>query len=212
MVVVHPVFDPTTKTWCTDDGAEADSLRALKQMLPAGSKIVGYYPHGSPPTQWPNLADRESGRGQMRSNYAGPKRQLEAHKIQKRLAAQQEPELLITKPNTIVSGFQSSGRVKGQSQHADGSKTADGPSRKVLSSVQSSQTLPRRPTQKVKQVPLTWEVRPKEYWTDKDDKILRSLAMKGDSAAVIGMVLKVTRNAVIGRAHRIGVSLGRVRT
>jgi hypothetical protein len=226
MVVVHPAFDPSTKTWFTLDGIEAASLCELKQKIP-GVKIVGYYPHGAPSTKWPSLSDSQNNecRATMRSNYRGPKRQLEAAKTQARLAQ-------------AVSE-----QVKGKPQHAEGSKTTDGPLRKQLeklttdlvnsgqilplssplvlkklkpekkqlSSVQSRHTLKHRPRQQEKQPETTWEVRPKVSWSKKDDEILKSLARKGDSASVIGMVLKVTRNAVIGRAHRIGVTLGRTR-
>ena len=42
-------------------------------------------------------------------------------------------------------------------------------------------------------------------WTDRDDAILRRMWLQGMPAAVIGENLGRTRNAIIGRAGRIGL-------
>jgi hypothetical protein len=39
---VHPAFDPETRTWFTEEGIEAPSLRELRPLLPPGTRIVGY--------------------------------------------------------------------------------------------------------------------------------------------------------------------------
>ncbi len=46
-------------------------------------------------------------------------------------------------------------------------------------------------------------------WTDEDNDILKRMWEHGDSASVIGAAIKKTRNAIIGRAHRMGLA-GRV--
>lgn len=43
---VHPSFDTEARVWFTDNGTEAPSLRELQKKLPAGTKIIGYFPKG----------------------------------------------------------------------------------------------------------------------------------------------------------------------
>ena len=46
-------------------------------------------------------------------------------------------------------------------------------------------------------------------WTAEQDKQLRQLAAQGKASSVIGWHLGCTKNAIIGRAHRIGAALTR---
>lgn len=50
-----------------------------------------------------------------------------------------------------------------------------------------------------------------KLWADADDATLRQLAEEGKSFSEIGAVIGRTRNACIGRAHRIGVIKGGAR-
>jgi len=43
------------------------------------------------------------------------------------------------------------------------------------------------------------------FWTDTMDKMLKAMLANGDSASVIAQAVGRTRNAVIGRCHRLGV-------
>ncbi len=232
MVVVHPAFDPTTKTWFTDEGYEAASLGELKQKVP-GIKIVGYYPHGAPRTDWSQYADKDIKKVGLHSDYRGPKRQLEAFKTQARLAISsserlasqvldspklelfsREPQInpvKVPEHDPLLKKLTDSLVKSGQILPSVVTPKPKVHEKKVLSPVQARQTLRHRPRQKVKQPPAIWDVRRKQPWTDEDDAELKSLAMQGLSAGVIGKEMKVTRNAVIGRAHRLGVRLGRVR-
>jgi hypothetical protein len=56
---------------------------------------------------------------------------------------------------------------------------------------------------KLRELELTPKVRGK--WTPEMDAMLRRMAKEGHSASAAGKVLGITRNAAIGRAHRIGV-------
>lgn len=44
-------------------------------------------------------------------------------------------------------------------------------------------------------------------WTDKDDAIIKRMAAEGATATTIGKFFGTSRNAVIGRAHRRGITL-----
>ena len=48
-------------------------------------------------------------------------------------------------------------------------------------------------------------------WADADDQRLRDLAAEGLCAREIGDAMGISRNAVIGRMHRAGIKLARVR-
>ena len=50
----------------------------------------------------------------------------------------------------------------------------------------------------------------KTVWTSEMDSDLRRMAKEGVTGTKIGEVLGVTRNAISGRAHRLGVKLGTV--
>lgn len=45
------------------------------------------------------------------------------------------------------------------------------------------------------------------FWTPEQDNILREMAAAGKSASQIGAMVGKSRNAVCGRAHRIGANL-----
>ena len=45
-MIVHPAYHPESGLWFLESGEEAPSLAKLKALLPAGTKILGYYPKG----------------------------------------------------------------------------------------------------------------------------------------------------------------------
>ena len=50
------------------------------------------------------------------------------------------------------------------------------------------------------------------YWTPRQDNVLRSYAATGQRASVCAKAMRVSRNAVIGRAWRLGVRFAGGRT
>lgn len=45
------------------------------------------------------------------------------------------------------------------------------------------------------------------FWTDEKVAELKTLWTKGDSAAVIGKTMGATRNAILGKVHRLGLEM-----
>jgi len=50
------------------------------------------------------------------------------------------------------------------------------------------------------------EDRPARNWTKEQDRILREMVKAGEPGSVVAAALRKTRNAVIGRAHRLGLT------
>lgn len=49
---------------------------------------------------------------------------------------------------------------------------------------------------------------PLPSWTEQEDKVLRAMADQGATSREIGAAMGKTRNAIIGRSHRLGIKLG----
>jgi hypothetical protein len=225
-MLVHPSFDPVTSTWFTLDGYEAASLARLKQQLPKGSHIVGYYPHGAPPVQWP-IEQKELARvGLGISNYRGPHRQLAAKKALARLTNERAPDTMIVSDlggkKTKKSDLPKPGddvrhtevRKTEVAKASDKLLKALSTEKRVLSPTQTGLVQHRNGRPRKDEAGYTttdWEVRPRSSWSETEDNELRSLAKLGYSASDIGRKIKASRSSVRSRAHRLGIQIGRVR-
>lgn len=64
MTLIEPTFDPATRTWFTDCGAEARTISALLVALPPGTRVRDYHPCGYVAVR--ECASPERGRDQPR--------------------------------------------------------------------------------------------------------------------------------------------------
>jgi hypothetical protein len=90
MVMIKPTYYPDTKTWETESGMVAETLRSLSEQLPSGTKIADYYPHGVTVNRkaWPdNTEGGKKFRSELRTSYGKPSRQREAARINNELEA-----------------------------------------------------------------------------------------------------------------------------
>ena len=231
-MLVHPLFDIEDKVWVYGNTI-APSLRELQEKLPE-AEIVGFYPDGfnAPFNQLGKTIDdlRPS-----RSTYGRSTSQA-ALKIDRELQSKQakpkaEPRFF-SKQQRVELGKLNRKAVFNQRHEMIMVEVAKGTSRKALATYfDVHEDTIRDHVRKARQVgdvradvkpvrglrTMLNPAQPKSHsglkystWTEEQDTTLRTLAAQGKSANYIACELGVfTRNAVIGRARRTGIKIGK---
>jgi len=186
---IHPAYDPIAKEWFADLGGSevvAKTLRQMQSQFP-GSVIVGYHPidYSSPCIiSLSQFAEVKPKRRFVVSTKAPPR------------VAPKPPLKTVVKYDEVLDlvargkGTRSITEILGctvgavQTHKLEGLRRSD------------PRIAPRRVT-----------VRTQETWTAEQDSALTKMILDGMTAADIGMRIGRTKNAVIGRSHRLKVKL-----
>ena len=230
MVSVHPVFDVETRTWFTNTGVEARSLCELQSKLPK-ARIVGYYPNGYHSTPIAKsrpvltLPVTTTSANSVTGAFGQRVGTLQSAKPAKRPESEVEPEL----PELPPAEFKPLARYATPAQE-ELPLPRFLPSRpRLVPADASNNTIPKKeappleamfpPEPVAAAADHAEEHEPSEatfrmsgngvVWSDKKIEQLRQLVEDGLTARQIACELNVTKNAVIGKTHRIGVQLKR---
>lgn len=214
---VHPTFYIDSRLWETDDGVKAKSLAALALKLPEGTEIVGYHPKGfglirhelpedHKPWHSPDNPMLNPG------SYVRPGPLVRHETSLSRPAAciEREPEsddeLMTFEPAQFVRPDRP---IPLATEPEPKTVETTENSREPVSAIEASPdpilAAPRQlkaPTHYVKGKGIV------NNWTLLDDRLLE-LCKTDLSFGDIAFELGVSKNAAIGRAHRLGVIRGK---
>lgn len=207
---VHPAYDVEQQLWFTDNGLEAPTLHELKRKLPKKASIVGYHPSGYR-AERPAYKPGDPIRSGLRTNYSG----TISTALAKRTDAAVAGKTVVTKKQEEYWAKHkreyeaiSSGRVVPRDR---GAIKAQPKPTLVSSSVPEEEFTGFAEGGRHAPPPNHTG-----FWSEKRDQQLLSLVRQRLSAADIAENMstherRVTRNAVIGRCHRLGYQLFRKR-
>lgn len=232
---VQPTYYPDTKTWETESGVVAETLRGLSKQLPPGVQIVDYYPfdiypQGTPIDRkaWPdNTEGGKKFRAEIRTNYCGPKHQRRAaqinQEIEQRQAALKEDATAEARALLKATSLPKLRAKKGsRRKEVDADLVLELRSRfrsveAIALEMECDKTVISRILREAKDDPRT-QVNLKQVtrypnrgglWSEEKNTTLRHYVAQGLSAGEIGAAMRITRNAVIGRCIRLKLVLSR---
>lgn len=199
--VVHPGYSPEEGLWFTEYDVTAPSLRELQAKLP-GALIEGYYPEGytanRPKHNYPKEMQTTRIVLPSSSFYIG------VRKPRKIVEPEPEPEPeLDLEPGQSLSLNRVVEEVEEQLLPDQG-----------VAEFVPIKTMPRYkrrgvPLGKLKQL-RTASKHSKVDWSQWDTTLRKRLAA-GDFVVDIAVEIGCSRNAVIGRSHRLGISIAKER-
>lgn len=204
---LHPAYDPSARVWYIEDlDVEAPTLAALKILLPEDVELVGYEPNGITVRHAPSTP-RDAMRPRVyNGSHSGP--QAHGNTVARRVAAQPDAPRRpgfqrVFSHDNILNLWEG----RSQQQVADAVGCSKNLVHKVVAEGRKKND-PRAVTQYAPHSPAVGRKSPiGAKWTSERMEYAIALRRKGYSCARIAVELGgVTRNAVIGKFHREGVT------